>query len=143
MFNNFRKLHADHGIKELYRGLVPILLRNGLSNSLFFVMREEAHHRLPQHYSVITQSIQEFVAGACIGAFISSVFYPLNVLKVAVQSTIGGPNRGMIVVARQIYEERGRKFSNVYKGVSINAARAFIAWGIMNVAYENLKKVFY
>lgn len=130
-------------MKELYRGLVPILLRNGLSNSLFFVLREEAHQRLPHHYSAITQGVQEFVAGACIGAFLSSVFYPLNVLKVTVQSTIGGPNQRMVDIAKQIYEERGRKISNVYKGVSINCARAFVAWGIMNVAYENLKKLIY
>lgn len=119
---------------------MPILLRNGLSNSLFFVLREEANHRLPRHISAITQGAQEFVAGACIGAFLSSVFYPLNVLKVTVQSTIGGPNQTMVDAARHVYEERGRKLSNVYKGVTINAARAFVAWGIMNVAYENLKK---
>lgn len=40
----------EYGVKELYRGLVPILLRNGPSNVLFFVLREEAQ-KLPQKVS--------------------------------------------------------------------------------------------
>jgi hypothetical protein len=40
----------ENGVKELYRGLVPILLRNGPSNALFFVLREEAQ-KLPQKVS--------------------------------------------------------------------------------------------
>lgn len=83
------------------------------------------------------------MAGACIGAFLSSLFYPINVLKVAMQSSVGGPGQKMLVVAKQIYVDRGCKISNVYKGVSVNCTRAFISWGIMNAAYENLKKIFY
>ena len=42
----------EYGVKELYRGLVPILLRNGPSNALFFVLREEAQ-KLPQKVSSV------------------------------------------------------------------------------------------
>lgn len=38
---------AENGFKELYRGLVPVLLRNGPSNAVFFILREEAQ-KLPQ-----------------------------------------------------------------------------------------------
>lgn len=93
--------------------------------------------------TAVQQGIQEFIAGACIGAFLSSLFYPMNVLKVAMQSTIGGPRQKILDVAHQVYEERGRKISNVYKGVSMNCTRAFFSWGIMNVAYEFLKKHMY
>lgn len=51
MFRNtiqaFYYVWTHHGVKELYRGLTPILLRNGPSNSMFFVMREELADRLP------------------------------------------------------------------------------------------------
>lgn len=45
----FRYLWSNHGFAELCRGMTPILLRNGPSNVMFFVLREEAAERLPQH----------------------------------------------------------------------------------------------
>lgn len=45
----FRYLWTNHGFLELYRGITPILLRNGPSNAMFFVLREEAAERLPHH----------------------------------------------------------------------------------------------
>jgi len=139
----FRVIYVEHGLREFYRGLVPILLRNGPSNALFFVLREEASNGLPKQRSALYQGIQEFIAGACIGAFLSSVFYPMNVLKVAMQSTIGGSNQRIIDVIQQIYVDRGRSVANMYKGASMNCTRAFFSWGIMNAAYEYLKKVMY
>uniref|UniRef100_A0A182XVC0 Uncharacterized protein n=1 Tax=Anopheles stephensi TaxID=30069 RepID=A0A182XVC0_ANOST len=130
----FKIIILENGIKELYRGLVPVLWRNGPSNAMFFVLREEADSRLPK---------REFVAGACIGAFISSLFYPLNVVKVTMQCRVGGPYDSMWTALRQVYNDRDRRIRNVYKGVSMNCTRAFFSWGIMNTAYEQLKKVFY
>lgn len=37
-----------HGLTELYRGIVPVLWRNGPSNAMFFMLREEASELLPQ-----------------------------------------------------------------------------------------------
>lgn len=45
----FHYVCINHGYRELYRGLTPILLRNGPSNVLFFIIREEAAERLPKH----------------------------------------------------------------------------------------------
>ncbi|XP_053658856.1 mitochondrial nicotinamide adenine dinucleotide transporter SLC25A51 [Anopheles marshallii] len=139
----FKIIILENGIKELYRGLVPVLWRNGPSNAMFFVLREEADSRLPKRVSILSQRTQEFVAGACIGAFISSLFYPLNVVKVTMQCRVGGPYDSMWTALMQVYNERDRRLRNVYKGVSMNCTRAFFSWGIMNTAYEQLKKVFY
>lgn len=51
----FRMIISEHGWKELYRGLFPILVRNGPSNAVFFVLREEAQ-KLPQ--KVNSQNVQ-------------------------------------------------------------------------------------
>lgn len=89
----------------------------------------------------MTQTIQEFLAGACIGALISSIFYPLNVIKVSMQSTMGTSSISITTALMNVYNERGRKISNVYKGVGVNCSRAFLSWGIMNTAYEHIKKL--
>lgn len=44
----FRVIWLEHGIKEFYRGIVPILYRNGPSNACFFILREEADRLLPK-----------------------------------------------------------------------------------------------
>jgi len=141
-FDAFQAL-TKYGIREYYRGFVPVLIRNGPSNVCFFIAREEVQQYLPQDVSFIYHNFNEFFVGAVIGAVTSSIIYPLNVIKVTMQSQIGGPHVGMMTVIRQIYDERGRKLSHFYKGVQINFVRAFISWGIINAAYENMKKLMY
>ena len=87
--------------------------------------------------------MQQFISGAVIGAFTSSIFYPLNVVKVVIQSKIGGKYENVLVVFKEIYKTRDRSIRNVYKGLNMNCLRAAISWGIMNSAYENLRKVIY
>lgn len=87
--------------------------------------------------------MQEFAAGAIIGAFLSSLFYPVNVVKTRMQNTMGTPTIGMVEAFNSVYHERGSKLRNVYKGVSINCSRAFLSWGIINVAYEGIKRLFF
>jgi Mitochondrial carrier protein len=132
----------EHGWRELYRGLVPILIRNGPSNAVFFILREEAQ-KLPQKEGVLYENVHQFVCGAVIGAFTSSIFYPLNVVKVVIQSRIGGKYDNWLVVLKEIYVIRGRSIRNVYKGLNMNCIRAAISWGIIAASYENLRKVFY
>lgn len=57
------------------------------------------------------------------------------------QSTMGTSYINIVPALTNLYNERGRKISNVYKGVSVNCSRAFISWGIMNTAYEHIKKL--
>lgn len=87
--------------------------------------------------------MHQFMSGALIGAFTSSLFYPFNVVKVVMQSKIGGNYESWLAVLRDIYIKRGRSVKNVYKGLNMNCFRAAISWGIVNIAYENLRKVIY
>lgn len=137
------KVLRNYGFGEYYRGLVPILFRNGPSNVGFFIIREEMQCRLPKYESEILQIGSEFFCGAIIGVFLSSLFYPLNVLKVAMQSKVGGPYDNPLVVLVKIYRERGSKIRYIYHGVHTNCSRAFLSWGVMNTAYEHLKAIIY
>lgn len=142
-FHAFKEVGYKYGIKEYYRGLVPILLRNGPSNVGFFILREEIHAILPNSKSRWQETLQQFISGACIGAFLSSLFYPLNVVKVTIHSNIGGVYKNPLDVLISIYKERGGKIRYLYHGVHTNCTRAFLSWGVMNAAYENLKKIIY
>ncbi|XP_075147057.1 mitochondrial nicotinamide adenine dinucleotide transporter SLC25A51 [Haematobia irritans] len=137
----FKYVMTHHGFKELYRGIVPVLWRNGPSNALFFILREEASIHLPQRSTASSKAAQEFMSGAIIGASVSTLFYPLNVIKVAMQSDMGHPSESMTQSLLKIYRERGNSVAHFYRGCGFNTARSFVSWGVMNAAYENLKKV--
>lgn len=133
------KVLRGYGISEYYRGLVPILLRNGPSNVGFFIIRDEIQCRIPKSDSEVFRTISEFICGAMIGVVLSTIFYPLNVLKVSMQSKVGGPFDDPFKVLLRVYRERGGKIRYIYRGVHTNCTRAFLSWGVMNTAYEHIK----
>ncbi|XP_072935704.1 mitochondrial nicotinamide adenine dinucleotide transporter SLC25A51 [Epargyreus clarus] len=138
-----RHIARHYGIKEFYRGLVPILLRNGPSNAMFFIIRDEIKIRLPQQESVFYNGVQNFIAGASIGAFLSTLFYPLNVIKIAMQCELGGPHRTIAYEFRYILRKRDFKIANFYHGALLNISRAFLSWGVINASYEIFRKFLY
>lgn len=142
-FHAFKTIGITYGFREYYRGLVPILLRNGPSNVCFFIIREEAQKRLPKTDDVIRKTLNEFASGALIGVLLSSLFFPINVAKVSIQSRLGGQFQNFFDVLAKTYKERGGKLRYMYHGVQTNAARAFVSWGVMNAAYEHIKKIIY
>ncbi|TMW68000.1 hypothetical protein Poli38472_007672 [Pythium oligandrum] len=74
-----------------------------------------------------------------VGAVISTVCFPINVARTRMQSIYGEPFIGAAEAIRLTYEERGRNFRRVYRGVHMNFFRSLLSWGIINSAYERLK----
>lgn len=132
-----------YGIKEYYRGISPILLRNGPSNVCFFIVRDEVKVLLPRYDSLWKTTLVNFLSGATIGACISAVFYPLNVVKVHMQEQLGGESQRTWTVLANLYRERGCKLRNIYHGLGTNSTRAFFSWGVICAAYEQLKGLLY
>ena len=62
-FQAFKRLKT-YGLREYYRGLVPILCRNGPSNVLFFGFRDHMqHHVLTATHSWYIKLAQDFLTG--------------------------------------------------------------------------------
>uniref|UniRef100_A0A1A9VDG5 Mitochondrial carrier protein n=1 Tax=Glossina austeni TaxID=7395 RepID=A0A1A9VDG5_GLOAU len=147
------------GLMFLYRGMLPPLAQKTISLSIMFGVFDGTRRYLVDDYrmnpykakivagitagtsSISTRAAQEFIAGAVIGASISTLFYPLNVIKVAMQSNMGHPTESMWTSTLKIYKERGNSIMYFYRGCGFNTARSFLSWGIMNAAYENLKNL--
>jgi len=132
-------LGRTHGFKEYYRGMVPVLFRNGPSNAVFFMLRDEVKLWFPDPNAVSKRMLNQFMVGAVIGACCSTIFYPCNVIKVHMQSRIGGPFQSVPSAIREIYLERG-SVRGFFRGVHLNYTRSCISWGVINVAYEGLKR---
>ncbi|RWS10923.1 solute carrier family 25 member 51-like protein [Dinothrombium tinctorium] len=140
-FHTFRELQK-YGVKEYYRGLSPILIRNALSNVMFFSLRNEVKSAFPKTDLWYTDVLEDFVSGALTGALISTVFYPLNVIKTKMQTVeVGTEFMSMRNASRLVYEERQRSLRKIFYGVHLNYTRALLSWGIINASYEILKKI--
>lgn len=129
-----------YGLSEYYRGFTPILLRNGPSNVIFFGLRGKVKQSLPSSTTKFGEVVNDFISGAMVGAFISTIFYPVNVAKTKMQSKVGGEFSSMSTTLVEIYVERGRKWTRIFYGVQVNCTRALLSWGIINASYELLKK---
>ncbi|KAK8403331.1 hypothetical protein O3P69_000451 [Scylla paramamosain] len=132
------------GIKEYYRGMVSILLRNGPSNVLFFGLRTKVKEYLPDTgESWGGNFLTDFVSGAFLGAFISTVMYPINVIKAHQQCQVGGPFQSMHQTFWDVYRSRGSRISRLFSGAHVNYSRALVSWGIINASYEVLQRLLY
>ena len=146
-FDAFVKLQK-FGIKEYYRGLTAILCRNGPSNALFFSFRNEPQIFLPKidkyENELWCQVLKNFISGACVGALISSVFYPVNVIRTQMQTRPpGSPFISIAQAVKDVYIERDRSVRKMFYGVHANYSRAFLSWGIINASYEVFRKLLY
>lgn len=68
-FRNTAHAFSDlrqYGFREYYRGLTPILLRNSISNALFFTLREEISQRMPKHEHWTAKILSDFFCGAMV-----------------------------------------------------------------------------
>ncbi|XP_060696605.1 mitochondrial nicotinamide adenine dinucleotide transporter SLC25A51-like [Hemiscyllium ocellatum] len=139
-FHAFKVLRA-YGIKEYYRGLVPILLRNGPSNALFFALRGPIKQSLPEATTYSMNVLNDFICGGFLGSLLGIIFYPINVVKARMQSQVGGEFQSFAKVFMKIWTERDGKVSHLMRGVHLNYHRSILSWGIINATYEILLKV--
>ncbi|XP_077466482.1 mitochondrial nicotinamide adenine dinucleotide transporter SLC25A51-like [Stigmatopora argus] len=144
-FNNtahtFRTLLSEYGVRECYRGLVPILLRNGPSNVLFFGLRGPIKEALPEAGTRAGHLVNDFVCGGVLGAGLGIMFYPLNVIKSRAQSRVGGAFQPCGQVLLTVWRERGGSLAMLFRGAHLNYHRSLLSWGIINATYELLLKL--
>lgn len=139
-FHAFKVVGMQYGFREYYRGLTPILCRNGPSNVLFFGLRGPIKSALPEAKTKIGNSVNDFVSGAVLGACLSTLFFPVNVVKSQMQKQLGGEFVNLVIAFTVVFNERGRRVRRLFYGVSLNYTRALVSWGIINCTYELLKK---
>ncbi|KAK6960171.1 solute carrier family 25 member 51 [Biomphalaria glabrata] len=133
----------QYGLKEYYRGLSVIILRNGPSNVAFFLGREWLQKHVPKSNTGTEKMLKDFICGAMLGMLISSVFYPLNVIKTQMQCKLGGPFDGIWVTFKRLWQERNGSVRGIFKGVHLNYMRSFLSWGIINASFEFLMETLY
>lgn len=132
----FLLMYQEYGFLEYYRGFTLILIRNSLSNVIFFACRKPLKDLLPEPSNDFQHSTYDFLSGGLLGAFLSTLTYPINVLKNIQQSELGGEHQRPWRILRLVYEQRGNSIKEFYIGAKWNFLRSLISWGIINSTYE-------
>jgi hypothetical protein len=130
------------GLKEFYRGLTAVLLRNSLSNVMFLGLRGPLKNSLPTPETQIGESFNSFISGAGLGMFLSTLFFPLNVVKTRMMTNLGGDFLTIRETFIIVFNERNKRWRKMFRGVHINYTRAFLSWGIINMTFDALVKWF-
>lgn len=140
--NSFHALYElkAYGFSEYYRGLTAVLMRNGPSNALFFTLRGPIKEALPKLETELGNTFEDFISGAVLGAGLSTVFYPINVVKTRMQIKLGGEFVSFKETYKIVFNERKRSYRKLFRGVHLNYTRSLLSWGIINAAYEAIKK---
>lgn len=132
------------GLKEYFRGMSAILLRNGPSTFLYFGFKD--HLRmfiLPgsghnEHQS--GELLRDFLAGAIMGCLINTVFFPLNTVKNHMQSQeAGAPHLGVFEATSRLYYERIGYSRVLLVGIYANMIRSFFFWGCVTACSEYIR----
>lgn len=134
----FIKIGRQYGFKEYYRGLSVIWIRNASACSSFFLAKAEVKRIFGVDNNVYSEGFKNFCTGGVVGGFISVLVYPFKVMKVVYHRKLGVPTPSFREVISTIYNDEvdGKGVKNFYRGVWLNAARALLNWGIMNMSYE-------
>ncbi|PAA83721.1 hypothetical protein BOX15_Mlig013759g1 [Macrostomum lignano] len=131
-FHAFGQLYRQHGLTEWYRGLTPILYRNGFSSVLYFLLKAHMERRA----TGMPGPVRDFTNGALLGALLSTFNYPFNVAKTHMQKTVGGQYTSFVTCLRLEYISRGRSVRQIYRGALPNCFRSMLSWGVVTASYE-------
>ncbi|KAL7072829.1 hypothetical protein ACQ4LE_008072 [Meloidogyne hapla] len=148
--HTFRLIYRDYPLKEFYRGYSLMAMRNGCSNILFFSLREPLRTSLlklsPQpvdNNRGIFHSLADFICGGFLGGCISTLFYPINVVKNRMQSSVCAEFISSWHVLQIIMAEREGSIRALYRGAQLNFSRSVLTWGITNSVYGFLIREFF
>lgn len=135
----FKDIIKNYGLRELYRGYIPCLIRNTVGNCFYFGIREPLAFYLENELKW-SKRITQFITGCILGAVVSIVNFPLNVMKTNMQKELRSTvslRRMFIIIYIQRYG-----FLGMYRGITMNLIRSIISWGIINLTYEVTKSYF-
>lgn len=140
MINCFSKVIREEGLKALYTGVKPAILRQATYGTLklgFYQIIKKKLARRPGEQNVFNNVISGMVSGA--GAMM--ICNPTDVLKVRMQSGADGAtykNKGIGYAFLDIYKNEG--FKGLYRGTAPNAQRTAVIAAAELASYDCTKQ---
>ena len=154
MFDLFYQIRR-YGIREYYRGFRITVLRNGPSTFLYFCSLDYCEQKLFQPSSsssttttttqinnqrITNEFMRKFITGAILGGTISTLIYPLNVIRTRIQvQPIGTKHMSIRQAFEQLYQERIGTSRSLVAGIHVNLFRSFLHWGCLTAISDFIR----
>ena len=145
-----RDVYGSEGVRGLYRGLAPTLLREVPSFGLYFLtykFSRQVFCSIPIPYGeagaqrpMLSASASTLLAGGCAGASSWILAYPIDVIKSNVQTAALGSatsKKKIAFVAKDLYRKHG--LAIFYRGIGLVVLRAFPVNAATFFFYEYFK----
>ncbi|KAE8746852.1 hypothetical protein FOCC_FOCC006411 [Frankliniella occidentalis] len=132
MVDCIRRLCHNQGIRGLYTGMYPMLLRDVVSYGVYMAVYETGLKSLHWNHVLTT-----LVSGGCAGVVSWAVITPVDLIKSRIQADdIKKPMyKGVIDCARKSYNANG--FPVFFRGFSMMMLRSFPVNAAVFLAYES------
>jgi len=138
VFDVFRHLYREGGLRSVFRGSLATLMRDGPGSAAYFAAYEVAKKALtPEGEKLNLGAI--IVAGGTAGVAMWSIAIPPDVLKSRLQSAPTGTYSGILDCARKTIAADG--VAALWKGFGPAMARAFPANAATFVGVEMSRKL--
>lgn len=125
----------NEGLLCLYRGLEPLLWRNGIWNGAYFGSIGYIKSQIPKPDTQSGETLRNFFAGIIGGTFATTLNTPFDVVKSRMQNTQArGVANWTLPSLALMYREEG--FRALYRGYVPRILRLGPGGGIMLVAFE-------
>lgn len=125
----------NEGLLCLYRGLEPLLWRNGIWNGAYFGSIGYIKSQIPKPDTQGGETLRNFFAGIIGGTFATTLNTPFDVVKSRMQNTQArGVGNWTLPSLALMYREEG--FRALYRGYVPRILRLGPGGGIMLVAFE-------
>ncbi|KAF3699014.1 Kidney mitochondrial carrier protein 1 Solute carrier family 25 member 30 [Channa argus] len=137
MFHALVRIVREEGLRALYSGIAPALLRQA-SYGTIKIGTYQSFKRLLVDRPEDETLLMNVICGVLSGVISSSIANPTDVLKIRMQAqgnVIQGSMMGNFI---NIYQEEGTR--GLWKGVSLTAQRAAIVVGVELPVYDITKK---
>ncbi|KAL4608884.1 kidney mitochondrial carrier protein 1 isoform X2 [Arapaima gigas] len=137
MLHALVRIGQEEGLKALYSGIAPALLRQA-SYGTIKIGTYQSFKRLLVEKPEDETLFMNVLCGIISGVISSSIANPTDVLKIRMQAQGSVIQGGMMGNFINIYQQEGTR--GLWKGVSLTAQRAAIVVGVEFPAYDLAKK---
>ncbi len=129
-----RLVVREHGVRGLYRGLMPTLIRDCPSYGVWFLVYEYLKDVMVKEWNMqgSKEPVAQFAAGGLAGVAAWASIYPIDVAKSRVQSSTA--SLSMAAAFRDGYREGGVR--SFFQGFSTTMAKGFVCSGTTFVCVE-------
>nr|XP_004665921.1 kidney mitochondrial carrier protein 1 isoform X1 [Jaculus jaculus]XP_045001253.1 kidney mitochondrial carrier protein 1 isoform X1 [Jaculus jaculus] len=138
MLHALMKIGREEGLKALYSGIAPAMLRQASYGTIKIGTYQSLKRLFVEHQEDETLLIN-VICGILSGVISSAIANPTDVLKIRMQAqSFAAGQGGMIGSFLNIYQQEGIR--GLWKGVSLTAQRAAIVVGVELPVYDITKK---